>query len=422
MTPQTVLSDEKGNIFAHPKLKMMVSSGGDYRLPQPRELITLPRGSRIFYMPAHQAVGWDEDSRCPVCIENFQGESVFPVAAHPVPGYVRLHLPAAQKTDKRLRLPLWAYTAVGWLKGRFCVACRRVDKMRKHRPLGPAEHREVEKNMAGMLKRFPRNRLVRHLARCASLYQCPNAFNLFLNKGEAPLPVSPVCNARCLGCLSYQGSDCTEASQERINFIPTPEEIFEVAFFHLKNARSPLVSFGQGCEGEPLLQFATLKKAIRLIRSRTQRGTIHLNTNGFSCDYIRALAAEGLDSIRISLNSLSGDLYRAYYRPRHFGLKSVVASVQAAAQSGLFVSLNLLVFPGVTDTQAEASRLVTFLKKGHVRLLQLRNLSIDSDFYFKQILGHRLGSPLGVLQLIRLLRRRYPHLRLGYFNIPKESF
>ena len=34
-------------------------------------------------------------------------------------------------------------------------------------------------------------------------------------------------NARCLGCLSLQDSDCTTASHSRIQFVPSPDEIAE---------------------------------------------------------------------------------------------------------------------------------------------------------------------------------------------------
>jgi hypothetical protein len=61
--------------------------------------------------------------------------------------------------------------------------------------------------------------------------------------------------------------------------VPSPEEIAEVALRHILVARNPVVSFGQGCEGEPLMVSDTIREAIRLIRTRTQAGTINLNTN-----------------------------------------------------------------------------------------------------------------------------------------------
>ena len=86
-----------------------------------------------------------------------------------------------------------------------------------------------------------------------------------------------------------------------------------VAVEHLETARGRvLVSFGQGCEGEPLLRWRDVAKAIRLARARTDRGSINVNTNGSRPDALAALFDAGLDACRVSLNSASPDLYAAY--------------------------------------------------------------------------------------------------------------
>jgi hypothetical protein len=40
-----------------------------------------------------------------------------------------------------------------------------------------------------------------------------------------------------------------------------------------------VVSFGQGCEGDPLMAARVIGPAIRLIREQTLDGTINMNTN-----------------------------------------------------------------------------------------------------------------------------------------------
>ena len=67
-------------------------------------------------------------------------------------------------------------------------------------------------------------------------------------------------------------------SVSRVIVSTDDEEIAEVAVPHLGSAPRPVVSFGQGCEGEPLLQAPLLEEAIRLIRRKTFAGTINLNT------------------------------------------------------------------------------------------------------------------------------------------------
>jgi pyruvate-formate lyase-activating enzyme len=419
--PNLVLSNKKGGLMVHPRLKMMGRDAQGFVRLRPEEVIALPWGSTFYYLPARTAVGWDEDSCAPARVAEFGGEEVFPVAAFMVPGFTRLYLPAAQKTLNAPVLPLWPYAAAGYSRGKFYVAGLKVDALRRQDPRFYRQFSLIRKNIAKLTKEYPENRLFKHLSYCALTYNCRNAQNLFLNRWEAPLPVSPICNARCLGCLSFQGPKDATASHERIRFVPTADEVCEVGVAHLKKAKAPIVSFGQGCEGEPLLQFNILKGSILRMRRATKRGTIHLNTNGCDPLALRELAAAGLDSVRISVTSFLSESYRAYYRPRGYVFEDVRTSIKAARKSGLFVSLNYLVFPGASDGVSQVRALVRFLKKGYVDLLQLRNLSIDPDFFESRMppLG---GRPLGVLEMITLIREECPKLRMGYFNPPKENF
>lgn len=421
MSAQLILSDACGNIFVHPKLKLLGFDGVSNHCPSSEELISLPQGSTLFLMPHHNAYGFDEKSGEEVCVEEFGGGKVFAVSAFIIPGYTRLYLPAALKRKKDSVLPLWPYTAVGWMRGRFYACAVKVDDRRHQMPHYYQDQPRIKREVNIFIKKYPGNRLIQHLCRCALVYNCRNAQNFFLGRWEAPLPVSPACNAKCLGCISYQDSDCMPASHERIRFVPTAQEVSEAALIHLGRARKGMVSFGQGCEGEPLLQFNIVKEAIRLIRKKSSKGTIHLNTNGFCASCIKELAAAGLDSVRVSLNSFDEKRYAAYYRPRGYGLKDVLASVAMAKKCGLFVSLNLLTFPGLTDQPVEAARLVSFLKKGYVDFLQLRNLSIEPSFLIEKMPLLK-KKPMSMLLLIKKLRKLDVGCRIGYFNMPKGAF
>ena len=68
---------------------------------------------------------------------------------------------------------------------------------------------------------------------------------------RGPASNRKTCNARCLGCLSLQKNSGINCTQERIAFTPTSAEIAEEALFHIGRVEA-VVSFGQGCEGEPL--------------------------------------------------------------------------------------------------------------------------------------------------------------------------
>jgi molybdenum cofactor biosynthesis enzyme MoaA len=203
--------------------------------------------------------------------------------------------------------------------------------------------------------------------------------------------------------------------------VPTPGEIAEVALSHIATAKDALVSFGQGCEGEPLMQFETIREAISIIRQTTPKGTINLNTNASIPRYIRRLAEVGLDSIRVSLNSSDRDLYNAYYRPRGYCFDDVLKSIKIAKDNGVIVAINLLVFPGLIDTQRELDGLSRIVADFKIDAIQMRNLSIDPEFYLQRM-PQRKDKPVGILKMLDILRQRFPGLKFGYFNRPKEYF
>src|SRR6266513_4281008 len=105
-----------------------------------------------------------------------------------------------------------------------------------------------------LFRSYPRNRIIAQHAHCALDYSCPTASNLFFGRWEMAIAVSPGCNARCIGCISKQEEEYLISPQDRLTFIPSVDEIVEIAVPHLESAENAIVSFGQGCEGEPLLQ------------------------------------------------------------------------------------------------------------------------------------------------------------------------
>ena len=172
-----------------------------------------------------------------------------------------------------------------------------------------------------------------HGERCALEWGCPNAQNLFLGRFEAPIALARSCNAACLACISEQPPDTVPSAQARLEFKPTLDEILELAVPHLERAPRAMISFGQGCEGEPLLEAERIAEAIRAIRARTARGSLHLNTNGSRPDALARLAAAGLDSVRVSLNSAREETYTPYYRPRTYRFRDVVESLSGRARA-----------------------------------------------------------------------------------------
>jgi pyruvate-formate lyase-activating enzyme len=424
--PKLLYADAKGNIFDHPTLTMAGMSASEAVLPEAMELIPLPADSRLFTIPETPPIAWDSSRRKFVSVASVrQGRKELPiqaVSAFMAPGWMRTLLPACDYSKKRVQLPLWSYTAVGWDEDneQIVVAATRVDANENWLPKN-YDDRKLDPLVKKMLNSFPENRLLEQLSRCAIDYHCFAAKNLFYRRWEAPIPTSPVCNSRCLGCISLQPSDCCPSNHDRIGFVPTPEEIVELMLPHLLEAPEPIVSYGQGCEGDPIMQAETVAEATRRLKAASGgRGTINFNSNGSFPERIRTLCDAGMDSMRFSMNSVQEELYNRYYRPVNYRFADVVESVKIAKERGLFTMINYLVSPGVTDSPAEAEALLQFLGDTRVDMLQMRNLSIDPDYYNREMGISSRGT--GMYGLLERIKREYPQVQFGYFNRTKENF
>jgi pyruvate-formate lyase-activating enzyme len=419
-----IFAGEGDKIYDHPELQMVGRSGRHFVLPQPADLIPLPPDSKLFTVPGRHPVGWDPHRKTLVEFNQVRmgNRTVRPTAVSGFlpPGYLRLLLPATSEPRGSKPLPMWAYCAMGWRDNDFCTAAVLVEDNPRWNPAN-YDDKGLQDRVREVLHAHPENRLFRHLARCATQYHCFAAKNLFWSRWEAGLPVSQNCNAHCLGCLSHQPIDSCQSSHERIEFQPSVQEIVEVAVPHLETAEAPMVSFGQGCEGEPLTETPLVEQAIRRIRDKTPRGTIHMNTNGSMPRSLERLCKAGLNSIRISVNSTREDRYNAYYQPSGYRLEDVVESIHRAKQCNLFVHINLLVFPGITDQPQEIAGLTTLIEDTRIDVLQLKNLNIDPDYYLNQMPDSQ-DQGIGLMKMITDLSKQFPRLRLGYFNIPKEEF
>lgn len=416
--PVLVYADTDGRIIDWPELEMVGRSGCRWHRLELGQWIPLPEGSELFLLPSRFPVGFSKKQKRFQVLERDPCNSTRPVqavAAFVAPAHTQTYSAAYATSPNAPLLPLFAYTAVGWHNDRFVTAAIRVDDDERQ-DFRNFDLRRIERNAKNRMKKESHNRLIQHLGKCALAYGCPAARNLFMNRWEAPLPTSPVCNARCLGCISFQDRDDLCANQERIQFVPTPEEIGAVAVPHLKEAAGAIVSFGQGCEGEPLLQREVLQRAISLMRSETTRGTINVNTNGSLPKALDSLFNVGLNSIRVSMNSCRPEYYHAYFSPRGYTFEDVKDSVKVAKSHGAFASINYFVMPGFTDQRDEFHALCRFLDETALDMIQMRNLNIDPEWYIHAIQAKTAEKVLGIRQLIQNLRERYPSIRIGYFN------
>ena len=230
----------------------------------------LPQGSELFLLPDRLPVGITRSGDFEVLEYDPQnpGKRVCAVAAFMAPAHTATFSAAYQTLPNAPNLPLFAYTAAGFGRDGFMAGGLRIDPLpRQDASRFPSPQRLASASRR-LLRIYKNNRLWQHLGTCALTYCCPAAQNLMLGRWEAPLPTSPACNAACLGCLNSQPEGRFPCTQDRIKFAPTPAEVAEVANHHFAKATDPLVSFGQGCEGEPLLQDDLLTESIHLIRKK----------------------------------------------------------------------------------------------------------------------------------------------------------
>ncbi len=375
----------------------------------------MPQGSDFFHLPGRRALGFDyKTKQFRVCKKGWA------VAAFVAPAYTLTHQGAWITEKNAPRLPLYAYAAIGWREEGFYTAAFRIDPDIRQ-DCDQFDQALVEKNAKRMLKANTQNRLLNHLGNCALVYLCPAARNYFLNRWEAPLPTSPTCNSRCVGCISYQPkAHLISATQNRITFTPTPQEIAELAVAHLETAPKPIVSFGQGCEGEPLLVWETLCRAIELMRSQTQKGIVNLNTNASKPQAVEALCKAGLQSMRVSMNSVQQAHYESYYQPVNYAFDDVLESIDIARRYGVWVSINYFVFPGYTNEMSEVTALKKFIAQHDISMIQWRNFNIDPEWYAEIVAPTTPGNYVGMKQCVETLRQEFPKLYHGYFNPGRE--
>ncbi len=345
-------------------------------------MIPIPEGTTISLLPASRAVARTVDGR----IVSHPQQHARPVAALLPTGYTRLLAPAYEKDPGAGHMPLFGYTAVAGLHGKLFASALPLD------PGGswdPASHNtaELPALVTQRLASEPENRLLAHHAYCATEYGCYTAQNVFYERDEMAIAVSVACNAACVGCISEQLDDIT-APHDRINFTPRVEDIVSLAVPHLERAPNAIVSFGQGCEGEPLLRARLIGRAIEAIRRHTGRGQLHINTNGSNARALQHLIDVGLDSVRVSMFSAVERDHTSYYGPRNYGLSDMEESLRVARRAGLHTSVNLLTYPGFTDCPTQTEALVRFLARSQVQMVQIRTLNMD-----RELLHERVGFP-----------------------------
>ncbi len=404
-------ADEDGEIYDIPQLSGMGRIGSRNVPLRPEDLIPLPESADLMFLPNRQAVGLSKEGE----ILPVSGQAV---AAILPAGYTRLFLPAYEREEEAERLPLYGYTAVVLYRGELHAAALYTDENSKWDPVH-YNTKELPKLVKRTKKDLPGNRIVEQTANCSLSWHCCTAQNLFYRRWEAGIPASPVCNANCFGCISLQPAECCPSPQSRITFRPTPQEIADVGIYHLSVAPEGIISFGQGCEGEPSLAADNIAEGIRLIREKTQKGQINMNSNAGYTEGVKKIIDAGLESLRVSIISAREESYDAYYRASYH-LSDVKASIRYALDKGLYVSLNLLYFPGFNDRPEELAAWQEFFRELPVQMIQIRNLNVDPDA-FLEIMPKEKDNSIGTKEFLHTLHEEFPRMCIGSFSHYKRK-
>jgi sulfatase maturation enzyme AslB (radical SAM superfamily) len=415
-SPYILYSDGEGNIYEDTSLYVVGRAGWDAMPIDPADWIELPEGGNLYELPGRRGIGLDvETGEMRLCDKGWA------VAAFIPPAHTGLYIAAYETEAEAPTLPLFCYTAAGWLDNKTYVPAVRIEQDIRQECAG-YDDEKIATGTEKLLADYPHNRLVKHLMEnCCMTYTCPAARNFSLSRWECPVPTSPACNANCIGCISFQPSDETIVStQDRLTFKPTAEEIVEFTVPHLNNAPFPIISFGQGCEGEPLLMWETIRESIIEIRKHTSKGSININTNGSKPDAVKALCEVGLNSIRVSTNSARKHIYEPYYRPNNYQFEDIIESLKVMRSYGGWTSINYFVFPGMTDSVEEYEALRKLIIDTDLSMIQWRNFNIDPDWYMGKIGVNETGEMLSVKQLMNLIAEEFPKVKFGYFNPPIE--
>ena len=217
--------------------------------------IPLPEGGSLYELPGRRAIGIDvKTGEMRLC------EKGWAVAAFIPPAHTGLSLQhmkqpsehqhyrcsVTRQLDGKTIHFLFQQCASNKISGRKAVA---------------STMQKFDSGVNHLLKSYPHNRLVKHLAEnCCLTYHCPAAQELFYRQMgmSGAILTSLQCKLYRLHFFPTQ-DETIPSTQDRLTFKPSAEEIVEFTVPHLESAPFPIISFGQGCEGEPLLMWETIR-------------------------------------------------------------------------------------------------------------------------------------------------------------------
>ena len=396
---QAIHSDRSGRVFVSADYGATALDGEtpaalDRAIPLPPDAELVPLADRA-------AVGIDRRGQ-----PRPLGPSRWALAAILRPGHLRTHLPACDPAADVTPLEPLPYAAVAADQaGEIVVAA--VAPVHAPVPPGPAD--DLAALITERLRSEPSNRLLRQLARCAREYTCPAARNAFLGRGECALPIGATSNDQAGPIVALRRRD-ERAPTEPAAMRATAADVAVVANAHFR-AGGTSVSFGQACEGDPLVLARTIAEAVGLM-TRPDRTEIVIRTNGSSAAALGRVADAGIDHVIVALASVHGPTYERVHAPIGHRWTDVRASLREAASRKLALTIELLSLPGLTDRDTEASALVALLGELPAGTALLP-VDLAADPYALLARLPKDGDTVGIAALLERLRADAAHVRLA---------
>src|SRR5688572_25203012 len=167
VSPFLLYSDGKGNIFEDTSLYATGRSAWDVFPVPVDDWILLPQGGSLYELPQRKTIGIDV-----VTGEMRLCEKGWAVAAFIPPAHTGLHIAAYETAPGAPTLPLFCYTAAGWLDGSFVVPAVRIENDIRQESAG-YDVNQIALGVDRIVNAYPHNRLIRHLAdNCCLTYHC----------------------------------------------------------------------------------------------------------------------------------------------------------------------------------------------------------------------------------------------------------
>lgn len=397
---QAIHSDRSGRVFVSADYRATALDGDGPAVLE--RAIPLPPEARLVPLADRAAIGIDRRG-----LPRPLGPARWALAAILRPGLLRTHLPAVDPAADVAPLEPLPYAAVAAdAAGELVVAAVTLGDAS---PMAPAAD-DIASRITERLRREPSNRLLRQLARCAREYECPAARNAFLGRGECALPIGAPLNDRAGPVVAPRRREERAPTGEPTAMRATAEDVAAVANAHFA-AGGTSVSFGHGCEGEPLGLVRTVTGAVGLI-TRPAAGEIILRTNGSSAAALARAADAGIDRAIVALASAAGPTYERVHAPIGYRWTDVRASLREAASRKLALTIELLSLPGLTDRESEARAIVALLGELPAGTLLLP-VDLAADPYALLARLPKDGATIGIATLLERLRTEAAHVRLA---------